>query len=138
MGTTSRRQTLSLVFQVLGLVMRKACIPVFVPVYGMMLQLMIPVLSVLLMTSPFLCLTQRNRNQSPDVYTRTCDSELEEGDVVHAYELKNFGCLLVCSILSPSSAKYKDFLNHFALRTHRLSGLQCVNETYVCVLVQRP
>ena len=78
------------------------------------------------------CQGQRIRSPAAaDVYTRTCDSDLDAGEVLHAYETKNYGCTLVCSILAPSSEKYKEFLNHFALKTHFLSGMQCINETYV-------
>ena len=81
----------------------------------------------------FFCVSScdRSRKQPPDEYSRTCDADLDPGEILHDYKTKNFGCLLTCTILSPSSAKYIEFLNHFALKTHRLSGPQCINETYV-------
>lgn len=77
------------------------------------------------------CLSEGN--QPTDEYTRTCNSGLDAGEVLHQYETKNYGCLLSCSILSPSSKKYSEFLNHYAVKTYYLSGRQCINETYVSV-----
>lgn len=87
--------------------------------------------SLLLLLSCMPCSGQKVRNQTTDEYTRACETDLDSEEVLHRYETKNFGCLVICSILSPSSKKYSEFLNHFALKKHYLSGRQCINETYV-------
>jgi hypothetical protein len=79
------------------------------------------------------CHCASERDQHLDEYTRTCNSDLDVGEVLHQYETKNYGCLLSCSILSPSSKKYSEFLNHYAVKTYYLSGRQCLNETYVSI-----
>lgn len=84
-------------------------------------------LSILLLPST----SVGQRHRPTDEYNKTCNAELDAGEVLHEYKTNNFGCLLICHILSPSSAKYSEFLNHFAVKTHYLSGRQCINETYV-------
>lgn len=67
-----------------------------------------------------------------DYYTSVCRAGLTPDDFLVTYSTENYGCVLVCSILT-SSSRSSDFLENALSRTHRLSGRTCVNDSYVCI-----
>ena len=76
-----------------------------------------------------------------ETYNKTCNSDLQSGELFLTYSLDNFGCIVDCVIFTSSSKRQQEFLDRSERRRHLLSNIVCLNDSYVsnkCVCLLPP